>query len=113
MSAGISNPVDSGRPLVAGGVVDRIYVHGLSAQAPAQGVDERLSGRADTRVLARSAGEHHLGVGASLGGRGRNGVGGEDSGKQPRCGGYRRTKQASEVMRNHGPEDSLEIGYIN
>src|ERR1700757_5537972 len=106
MSAGVSNPVDSGRPLVAGGVVDRIYVHRLSAQARAQGVDERLSGRADTRVFTGTAGEHHLGVGASLGGRGRNGGGRDDSGKQPRCGGYRPTKQAGEVMRNNGSEVS-------
>src|SRR5271166_5447424 len=98
MSGHVSNTVESGRPLVAGRVVDRIYVHGLTAQARAQGVDECLARRADTRVLTGATSEHHLGVRAALGGRERNCGGWEDSGKQPRCGCYRRAKEASDVM---------------
>jgi hypothetical protein len=70
MSARVSDAVEARGPLIAGGVVDRVHLERLCADARAQRVDERLSGWSNTGRLTGSAGEHHLNIGARLGGRG-------------------------------------------
>jgi hypothetical protein len=53
---------------MSGGVIDRIYVEGLCANARVQGVDECLPGRAEAGWIVGAAGEHHLHVRARIGG---------------------------------------------
>jgi hypothetical protein len=105
MPAGVPDAVESGRPLVAGRIVDRIDIHRLSGQPGAQRVDERLAGRPDARVFTGAARKHHLGVWTLRVSR-RCGMGGCCGNPEPPQGGERSTDWTSEAMRIHEAKGS-------
>src|SRR6516165_8416856 len=101
MGARVFDAIETGGSLVAGRVVNRIYLERLPANARAQGVDECLAGRANTRRLTGTAGERHLNIGARLGGRGWKSRSGKDGSAKARrydgCG----TKETTDVQCDH------------
>ena len=82
------------------GVVDRVYVERLCADARAQGVDESLPGRADTGRVIGAAGEHHLNVRTRVGGGGGDSRR-EDGGAKGRRRDYRRSEETRELTCDH------------
>ena len=72
MRACVRNAVDGRGEVGGGGVVDRVHADRLPADSRAQGVDERIAGRAGARFFGGAAGKHHLGVGTRVAVRGRH-----------------------------------------
>jgi hypothetical protein len=91
------------RPVVGSGVVDRIHIERLCADARAQGGDERASRRADAGRVIGAAGEHHLNVRTRIG-RGQGDCRRDDGDANTRRRDYRGTKETTNLMREHAAE---------